>query len=281
MRLKSLLIGGFLALAASYGWSAGGLTTRAGINKPSIGDAGWGSTLQTTYDVIDSSFALLAATQTWTASQTYGQITASTVTASSATFTNASITSLAGSTVTYSSATFSLANITGLVGSTVTYSSATFTRANISTLTVSNIVGTTTNDSAAVGNFGQFASSLTTSGAAISGTNSTWADFGSIILTAGDWDISLMCLFSRNGATYNGVQNCGIGTAAGNSATGIIDGDNQAYGQIDNTSTLYTVTVPPWRASISGSTTFFGKIFTQTSAGTAKAYGRISARRIR
>lgn len=55
-----------LFLACSVGWSENTYTTNAGIPKPADGDTGWGTTIRAAYDVIDSSFAVLNGTQTFT-----------------------------------------------------------------------------------------------------------------------------------------------------------------------------------------------------------------------
>ena len=110
-------------------------------------------------------------------------------------------------------------------------------------------------------------------------TSTQWGDLGSIILTAGDWDVSVICKASANGATVV-AWSAGIGTVTGNSATGLSDGDNAIFSSIPPTS-IYDIpiTIPSWRVSIAGSTTYYLKIKAQYSVATAQASGRISARR--
>lgn len=140
--------------------------------------------------------------------------------------------------------------------------------------------GTATNDNAASGYIGEIISTFTDSASRVTLSNGVWNDVGSITLTAGDWDISVLALFEGN---VTGVQKvAGIGTASGNSATGISFGSNTTSDTVMPTSNSDTgLTVPPYRVSISGSTTYYLKVLGTFSVGTLKAYGTIRARRIR
>lgn len=51
--------------------SADTTTTRLGLTKPTIGSAGWGPKVNTNYDLIDSSVAVLGSTNSFTAAQTF------------------------------------------------------------------------------------------------------------------------------------------------------------------------------------------------------------------
>lgn len=59
----------FLLLASTL-W-AGTYTTRSGLFKPDDGATGWGEIVRDNYDIIDSSFAILGATQTFTGYTTF------------------------------------------------------------------------------------------------------------------------------------------------------------------------------------------------------------------
>src|SRR2546421_430181 len=64
----------------------------------------------------------------------------------------------------------------------------TWNNVKVTTLTAT---GTTTNDNAVSGNLGEYISSTVARGAAVTGAaNGTYKDLTSIVLTAGDWDIS-------------------------------------------------------------------------------------------
>lgn len=69
--LLALLPG--LALAACDSTTSPTSTTRAGIQKPAINSCSWGSTLNRDFDIIDSSFAVLAASNTFTSTNTFSK----------------------------------------------------------------------------------------------------------------------------------------------------------------------------------------------------------------
>ena len=86
--------------------------------------------------------------------------------------------------------------------------------------------GTITNDSAAAGDIGEKISALSEN------TNfpasGTWGDLTSIVLTAGDWDVSLIGEITRNGSTFAACV-VGVGTASGNSSEGLASGVSRLY----------------------------------------------------
>ncbi len=138
------------------------------------------------------------------------------------------------------------------------------------------VVGTATNNNAAVGIVGETVSA-TYSGVSI--TNGQWGDGTSIILTAGDWLVTHVCVLAGGAATA-GQGQAGISATSGNSATGLTVGDNEIYGvfaALLNTS----IVVPDYRMSLSGTNTVYAKINNGSTGGTPVFYGRISAVRIR
>lgn len=145
------------------------------------------------------------------------------------------------------------------------------------------IAGTTTNDNAAAGNYGEYISSKTT---AISvGATDTLFDVVSATLTAGDWDLSGICSYRRNSAVITGAtQNeLGISATPNNSSTGLVEGDNYVINT--DTITLWTIkgmSIPPVRVSISATTVYYlkGRVFNYSSTVPTVA-GRLSARRVR
>lgn len=140
--------------------------------------------------------------------------------------------------------------------------------------------GTTTNDNAAGGYVGEYmVSSQPVPQNAY--TSNTYGDAGSITLSPGDWDITLILNAIRSGATWT-RNKTGIGTVSGNDSTGIIPGDNET--DVDFGVAVpegITSNIPCWRASIATQTTYYGKIRTSYTAGTPVYVYRLSARRIR
>ena len=153
---------------------------------------------------------------------------------------------------------------------------------NASTMTITNLIGTKTNDSAAIGNIGEYVESVV---GGTSLTTNVYQDLTSISLTSGDWDITGIVVFARNGATYTDVDHeIGISVYSGNNATGLVLGSNyeELYGIAPISFTYISASIPSYRVSISGTTIFYLKTYTQTvTVGTVRAQGRLSARRVR
>jgi hypothetical protein len=170
------------------------------------------------------------------------------------------------------SSTMALAGLRPPTNSVITFTAT--------TATISGLVGTTTNDSAFVGNIGQYVSSATI----VDGffpTSTQWGDLAQISLTAGDWDVSATLNTTTNGATVTEFI-LGISTTTGNSSAGLTKGDNQAD-VLDSsiTSDFRSLVVPAYRLSLATSATAFLKYNAAYSVATPKATGRISARRVR
>lgn len=142
------------------------------------------------------------------------------------------------------------------------------------------VLGTTTNDSATTGYVGEYVES-TQSTATNFTTSNQWGSLVNITLTAGDWDISALLAAVVNGATMTGDITAGIGTASGNAATGMTEGVNRASARAPTSTDGSSITIPPYRVSISATTTYYLKYLAIYSAGTPQARGRLSARRIR
>lgn len=148
------------------------------------------------------------------------------------------------------------------------------------TLNQPNLVGTTTNDSAAAGSVGEYVSSVVT--APVTLTSGTAANITSISLTAGDWDVSGFVFFNGGATTTVTYINGSISTT---SATIDTSADRNTIvfangGTAVNLTTVNTVTGPS-RFSLSTTTTVFlvARSVFGTSSGTAA--GTIRARRIR
>jgi hypothetical protein len=140
--------------------------------------------------------------------------------------------------------------------------------------------GTQTNDNAQPGVVGEYISSFISSPVNFP-TSNQFGDLTNIVLTPGDWDISLFLEFNKNGATITGNTVGGIGTASGNNATGLNEGDNYGSIGISTLADNSSMCIPAWRVSILGTTTYYFKYGSNYIGGPPKAVGRISARRVR
>jgi hypothetical protein len=140
------------------------------------------------------------------------------------------------------------------------------------------LLGTNTNDNAATGYVGEV---LTNTSSTISLTNNTYADAGTITLTAGDWDVSAMAEFS---GTPTGTQLLvGLGTATGNSSTGISFTHRALIPTMPNGSSQVSLHLIPRRYTVANGATqvLYVKVRGLFSASTLSADGHIQARRVR
>jgi len=143
------------------------------------------------------------------------------------------------------------------------------------------IKGTTTNDNAAAGKVGEYVSANVTRAAAVTYVNSTaFVALTSISLTAGDWDVTgQVGEFGGTATTgfdvevYVGVQSNG---SDGVYAVNIGETTSTSNGNGDT-----AANIPAVRMSLSATTTVYLSVVTQFTTGSAKVYGRISARRVR
>lgn len=142
--------------------------------------------------------------------------------------------------------------------------------------------GTATSDSAATGYIGEYISASNAINSNYAATT-VWDDLVSISLTAGDWDVSAISLGVINGATWS-ENILGISSTSGNSETGLVAGDNRirtTWANSSTTPTIVALTIPSFRVSLAGTTTYYLKQQATFSAGTPQRTGRISARRVR
>ena len=141
--------------------------------------------------------------------------------------------------------------------------------------------GTATNDNASAGNVGEFISSTTDAGSAVSLTTGTPANVTSISLTAGDWDVTASAYFDTAATTSYTQLVSSISTT---SAT-----LNTTAGRYSNWNTAATVlgtseisaNVPTVRISIASTTTVYLVARAAFTVSTMSAYGFIGARRVR
>lgn len=164
-----------------------------------------------------------------------------------------------------------------------TSSNVTFGTGNFNGLLTpaAGIKGATGGGNATAGNIGQHveAKSATFANFPASGT---YGDANSISLTAGDWDVSFQLSSTINGSTWTAIF-VGISPASGNDASGLSNGDNllvPAWASSTTTPENVVVTIASFRVNVSGTTTYYGKVRANYSAGTPQYVYRLSARRV-
>lgn len=139
--------------------------------------------------------------------------------------------------------------------------------------------GTNTNNNATAGYVGEYLSSSVVSGSAVTLTTATPLTVTSMSVPAGDWDISgVVCI---NG-TITGTQFIAAIGQTTNSLTGTVAGDTQVSTPFMATAASDNcLIIPAVRKSLASTTTIYLLAQDTFTIGTAKAYGRISARRVR
>lgn len=141
------------------------------------------------------------------------------------------------------------------------------------------IHGTNTNDSPSAGYLGEASSSTA---AAAAPTTTQYGDLTSISLTAGDWRVTGLANVSIAANTTK--LELGLSTTSGNSATGLVFGDNHIYYATTTgfgTFTDMPMSIPSYRFSLSGTTTVYLK-YSGTYTGTSPTFtGTIRAIRVR
>jgi hypothetical protein len=146
------------------------------------------------------------------------------------------------------------------------------------------LAGTGTNDNASAGNVGEFISSTVASGAPVALTSTVSANVTSIILTAGDWDVSFSSYFLIAGTTSVANLNASISltnatldTVAGNYAVTSYASPGATFGGLVNNELFAGVR----RLSLAAPTTVFAVANAQFSTSTVSAWGILRARRVR
>jgi hypothetical protein len=152
---------------------------------------------------------------------------------------------------------------------------------NANTLDAIQVLGTTTNSSAAAGFVGEYILSTVLVGSAIALTTATPANVTSISLTAGDWDVWGSVAFNPGASTTITVESGGIGIT---SATLPISPGAGAYASVSATFTTGagdTLPVGMTRLSLAAPTTVYLVAQASFAVSTMGAYGFIGARRRR
>lgn len=165
---------------------------------------------------------------------------------------------------------------------------ATGASASLNSLTFSStsgIIGTTTNDNAAAGSVGEYISSSVPVASAVTLTTGIGKTITSITLTAGDWDVSGMVVFSPSTTSNASYFFAGISTT--NNTIPVAGNENNVSGAT-NTGGAGTFgagiglmpAVGPTRLSLSGNTSVY-LVGQSGFTGTMSVYGFIGARRAR
>jgi hypothetical protein len=170
-------------------------------------------------------------------------------------------------------------------GTNVSIFADTFKWNDVTVLTVEGLVtadqvgGTTTNDDAPLGSIGQYVSASVVQASGVSLVTATPKTVTSISLTAGDWDVT--AVGAINGASTGTEFDVAIG-ATTNSMTGTVLGDSRAQTPtVSLAGSDATLIIPSFRVSIASTTTYYLIVQETFTVGSPKAYGRISARRVR
>lgn len=149
----------------------------------------------------------------------------------------------------------------------------------ITGVAASTVTGVTDGSDAAAGKVGERISASIVQASAVSLTTATPKTVTSISLTAGDWDVT--AIGAITGASTGTVFDVAIGGTT-NSLTGTVLGDTRCQTPtVSLTGADATLMVPAARISISSTTTYYLIVQETFTIGSPKAYGRISARRVR
>jgi hypothetical protein len=167
-------------------------------------------------------------------------------------------------------------NINGTVGAT-TAADGKFTTLSSSGAYTPNqtagIVGTTTNNSAQAGSFGEYVDSSVTAAT----VNTSKTNVTTISLTAGDWDVSAVVETTNGG--LNAYIGCSISQTS--AAFGPAEGKDYVWGGLNVSAGIGFSSIPRLRVSLSGTTTIYLVSQVPTANITSGVAGYISARRMR
>ena len=144
-----------------------------------------------------------------------------------------------------------------------------------------NYLGSSTNDSAAAGSIGEYASSVVASGSAVSLTSSVTKTVTSLTLTAGDWDVSGTVAFVPAATT---VISQAISAISGTTNSIPVISDTAAVARDGGTVTTGDAVRLPTgtcRISLASGATIYLVASSAFTTSTMTAYGYIRARRAR
>lgn len=161
---------------------------------------------------------------------------------------------------------------------TVEYSCLSFTGSsstiNTTTQTQSGTIQGSTTTAPSAGFIGERISALATS---VNLPNNTPTNVGSISLTAGNWDISLIGQCNFSGAST--LFQVGISSVSATLPSGSPDA-GATFGITSGASSVSTLTVPAYRVTPTTTTTYYAVEQANFSTGAASGFSRISAVRV-
>lgn len=180
-----------------------------------------------------------------------------------------------GAAVFGTSPTIASPTLSGTVAGTPTFSGAVAFSSTITPSQTAGIVGTTTNNNANAGSFGEYVTN-TTSGTSL--TSGVYANATSTSLAAGDWDVECSGSFTAAGGaapTLLVISVSSTSAAAGNFGEYAIQSINF------NANSSQTFGTPSSRKSLASTTTVYCTAQAGFAGGTVTVNGLIRARRIR
>ena len=143
------------------------------------------------------------------------------------------------------------------------------------------IVGTTTNNNANAGSVGEYVAATVTQASAITLTTGTAVNITSISLGAGDWDVNVAGYFLAGATTTLNNLIVSISQTSGVLDTAEGAFQRTSYNALAIGNAITGLAVPPWRVSLTVTTTIFFVASTSFATSTLSGYGKISARRVR
>lgn len=143
------------------------------------------------------------------------------------------------------------------------------------------IVGTTTNNNANAGSFGEYVSSNVASGSAVALTTSVAANVTSISLTAGDWMVCGNVFYAPAGGTAVTQAAAVISTTSAALPTAPNGGGTTLLPVTFTTGQAIGVPTGCMRQLLASTTTVYLVALSAFTGGTNGAYGFIGARRVR
>lgn len=147
---------------------------------------------------------------------------------------------------------------------------------NLTPSQTNGIVGTTTNNNANAGSVGEYTTATNTATAL---TTATGANCTSVSLTAGDWDVQSVILFSPAATTSITALYSAVNTVSANPGSLGNYTKVASATQVPNNNSV--VTSPVVRISLSGTTTVFAVGRADFTVSTMTCDGFIRARRVR
>ncbi len=129
------------------------------------------------------------------------------------------------------------------------------------------------------GAVGAYSESVIATGSAVTLTTAQWNDVTSLSLTAGDYDVSILPVFTNGTGVTGTAVAAFVGTVSGNNSTGRSIGNNDWSSPTVPTANSDVTGALTVRLVPTSTTTYYLKVVGLFTAGTIKAAGRISARR--